>query len=59
MQYYNIILIMIKNLDLELLSGSTIILGCKKFLHVILFYFPLLTMPKLLTVWITINCGKF
>ena len=20
---------------------------------------PLLTMPKLLTVWITINCGKF
>ena len=23
------------------------------------FIFPLLTMPKLLTVWITINCGKF
>ena len=22
-------------------------------------YFCLLTMPKLLTVWITINCGKF
>ena len=21
--------------------------------------FPLLTMPKPLTVWITINCGKF
>ena len=32
---------MIKNLDLELVSGSTISLGCKKFLHVILFYFPL------------------
>ena len=22
-------------------------------------YFSLLSMPKLLTVWITINCGKF
>ena len=22
-------------------------------------YFCLLTMPKILTVWITINCGKF
>ena len=22
-------------------------------------YFALLTMPKPLTVWITINCGKF
>ena len=22
-------------------------------------YFALLTMPKTLTVWITINCGKF
>ena len=22
-------------------------------------YFTLLTMPKALTVWITINCGKF
>ena len=24
-----------------------------------IFIFALLTMPKLLTVWITINCGKF
>ena len=24
-----------------------------------IYFFPLLTMPKPLTVWITINCGKF
>ena len=24
-----------------------------------IYFFSLLTMPKALTVWITINCGKF
>ena len=29
------------------------------FLYILNFYTVLLTMPKALTVWITINCGKF
>ena len=29
------------------------------FIYLFIFTSALLTMPKLLTVWITINCGKF
>ena len=38
---------------------SLIILGCEQGLFLLLSISALLTMPKPLTVWITINCGKF